>query len=934
MNWDNALRTKVGLRHRLAGASVAVLATVAALPATAQDEATATSEVETVVVTASRIKTGFEAPTPVTVVTAQDLQNSGVTNIADYLNELPSFSATVSPTSTSLASRTNGSNYVDLRGIGPNRTLVLIDGRRHVATTSEGAVNLNVVPSMAIERMEVVTGGASAAWGSDAVAGVVNLILDDKLEGFRGEAQYGIASEGDGITYRAGGAIGGHFADDRGHFMIATEYEKDEGVLHQSDRDWGRQKWGIIPNPADTGPNDGIPARLITKDVNLFIGTEGGLILGPGPIAFIKFGPGGTLEPFNPGSVISPPFSVGGDGANMGQYAGLSTPYERFNILGRSRYKLNDKVEAYFEGSYAHSASTQKTVQSFNFPAVIRADNAFIPAGLQTLLDANHIPAFGLYRVNTDLGFITADSTYDTYRTVMGLRGDLNSDWSWDAYYEYGRTDFENRQLNNRIEANFANAIDAVVDPISGNTVCRATLSGQAPGCVPLNLFGKGSPSQAAIDYVNGTGFLSQEFTQHVFSASAQGKLFDLPAGAVSLAFGAEHREDGVKSQADDISQNDGFLIVNAKPVNGSYSVNEVFAETAVPLLRDVPLAKSLELNAAVRYTDYSTSGPVTTWKLGATWSPVEDLRFRGTLSRDIRAPNIAELFTSSRLSFTNVDDPVQGSNVFIKVLTQGNTHLKPEEADTKTLGAVYQPAWLPGLRLSADWYQIKIDGAINFLDPQTIINLCDAGNAALCSVIARDGTGTITQVTSQQFNIASLDTTGIDFELAYRTSLDEHLPAIGGSLTFRVLASYVQDRTFSPDGITKIQKAGDVDPNDINLFSVPHWRGSGSVTWERGPATLHLATRWVGEAKYNNAYTAEDINDNSVPSRVYFDVSGRYKLDVFGKEGLQVFAGVKNLFDRDPPPVPVNFIDPYATNPTFYDVIGRYFFFGVNAKF
>ena len=918
------------MRQALASASLLAIAW-AASSAQAQE---APAELDTVVVTASRIQSGFEAPTPVTVVSADEIKNAGAPNVAAYLNTLPSFTATVAPASTGQASRNNGANYIDLRGLGPNRTLLLVDSRRHVPTSSDGTVNLNVVPSLAISRVDVVTGGASAAWGADAVSGVVNIVLDDQLVGVRAQAQYGVSQRGDAINYRLGGAFGGRFADDRGHVMFAFEYERDRGIGAQSDRSWGRERWGIVDNNADRTRTDGIPARLITRGVNLYVATEGGLILGPGPIANTAFGPGGTLLTYAPGVNVAPPYSVDGDGANMGQYAALSVPYERFSLFGRSRYDLSDKVQAYFEGSYAHTRSVQPTVQSFDFPITIRADNPYIPAALRTRLTANNISSFGLYRLNTDLGFVTADSTYDTYRVVGGLKGDLNADWSWDAYYQYGRTNYENRQLNNRIQQNYRYAVDAVVNPASGAVVCRATLTGQAPGCAPLNLFGAGSPSQAGIAYVNGTGFLHQTFEQKVAAASIQGRPLQLPAGPLEVAFGAEYREESVASQADELSQNDAFLIVNAKPVSGAFNVKEAFAEAVVPLVRDAPFAHSLEVNAAARYTDYSTTGSVTTWKVGGNWSPFEDLRFRGVRSRDIRAPNIAELFTSTRLSFANVNDPVRGGSPFIQVITQGNRNLAPEKADTTTIGVAYSPSWVSGLRMSVDWYNIDIAGAINTLSPQVVVNLCAAGNSALCSAVTRSANGDITAVTSQQFNVARLETTGIDFEVAYRRSLAEHLPAIGGDVSLRWLGSFVQDRTFSPDGRTKLQKAGEVNPNDTIPLAAPNWRWTAQAGWERGPVTLNLTSRYVGKANYDNTYTAEDINDNTVKARLYFDLSGRYRLNALGRADLELSAGVRNLLDKDPPPVPINFIDTYMTNPYFYDVVGRFFFAGVNAKF
>lgn len=929
-----AIRRRTMRTARNSACAFALLAgsLIPAGQAAAQDAEDA--EQAEITVTATRVKTGFEAPTPVTAIGLEDLQARGTVNVADFLNEIPSFTPTTTPATTSLSSRENGNNTLDLRGIGANRTLVLVNGRRHVPTASDGTVNLNVVPSIAFGRVEVVTGGASASWGSDAVAGVVNLITDRKLDGARLEVQQGISQRGDAQNLRVGGVIGSQLANGRGYLMLAAEYQRDKGIGAQSDRSWGRKRWGLIGNPKDTGPADGIPAQLIAQDVNLFFANEGGLVLGGHPaIHGIRFGPGGTLATNNFGSFNDGNSQIGGDGANMGQYADISVPYSRTNVFAEGNYEVTDDISLFFEAGWGRTRSVAETVQSFAFPARISADNPFIPAAFRTLLTANGITGFNLFRLNTDLGFVTADTTTDTFRGIFGARGDLGAKWSWEAYYEYGQSKFDSRQLNNLITANFANAVDVVKDPVTGAPVCRATLTGGAPGCQPLNPFGYGSPSQAAIDYVNATGLLQSRLTQQVVSGSVTGELFDLGAGPVAFAAGAEYRREKVRSSADETSLNNGFLIVNAQPVNGGYRVAEGFAEIAAPLVSGKPGLELLEVNGAVRVTDYSTTGSVVTWKAGANWSPVRDLRFRGTISRDIRAPNIGELFATTRLSFANVLDPVKGANTFTPIITGGNTNLGVERADSKTFGAIFQPGWAHGLKLSVDYYDIKIKDAINSLAAQEAVNLCAQGYSDVCSTITRDGTGTITRISAQLINVASLRTKGLDFELSYRVPESSWL-SLGGRVTARILATHVMDKEFSPNGAVVFERAGEVNPNaDISL-SVPHWRGTASLNYDRGAFSGFLQTRYVGPANYDNSFTAEDINDNSVSSRWYFNIGGRYGIKLGDDKSMELFAGMNNVFDRKPPPVPLNFLSPLATNPIFYDVVGRYVFAGVRAAF
>ncbi len=882
-----------------------------------------------ITVTATRVKTGFEAPTPVTSIGLEDLQARGTVNVADFLNEIPSFTPTTTPATTSLSSRENGNNTLDLRGIGANRTLVLINNRRHVPTASDGTVNINVIPSIALSRVEVVTGGASASWGSDAVAGVVNLIADKKLEGARVEVQQGISQRGDAQNFRIGGAIGSEIAGGRGYLMLAAEYQRDKGVGAQSDRSWGRKRWGLIGNPDPTGPS-----QLISPNVNMFFANEGGLVLGGHPaIHGIRFGPGGTLVANDFGEFNDGNSQYGGDGGNMGQYADISVPYSRTNIFAQGDYEVTEDIKMFFEAGWARTHAVAETVQSFAFPASISIDNPFIPAAFRTLMTDNGVSNFNLFRLNTDLGFVTADTTTETFRGLFGLSGSFSDKWTWEAYYQYGQTKFDSRQLNNLIVGNFRNAVDVVEDPLTGNPVCRATLTGGAPSCQPLNPFGFGSPSQAAIDYVNGTGLLQSRLTQQVVSGTINGELFDLGAGPVAVAVGTEYRKEKLRSSADETSINNGFLIVNAQPFDGGYDVVEGFAEVAAPLISGTPGIELLEVNGAIRVTDYSTAGSVVTWKFGANWSPVPDLRFRGTISRDIRAPNIGELFATTRLSFANVLDPVTETNTFTPILSGGNVNLGTEKADNKTFGAVYQPSWAEGLKLSVDYYDIKIKDAISSLAAQEAVNLCADGYADACATITRDGTGTITRISTQLINVASLRTKGLDFEASYRVPESSFL-SLGGRMTARVLATHVMDKEFSPNGDVVFERAGEVNPNaDISL-SVPHWRGSGSLNYDRGNFSGFLQTRFVGSAKYDNSFTAEDINDNKVGAQWYFNIGARYTVDVANGKSVQFFGGVNNLFDNDPPPVPLNFLSPLATNPIFYDVIGRSFFAGVRAAF
>jgi outer membrane receptor protein involved in Fe transport len=919
-------RREAGHGVRLFGLGSGILALSLVGEARAQSPTPGETAIEEVSVTASRIAvSGFEAPTPITVVSREDIDNIGATNIAEALNQMPAFFAGSTPTTSSLNSTTNGSNFVNLRAMGTGRTLVLVDGHRHVATTNTGTVDLNVIPSAAVARVDVVTGGASAAWGSDAVAGVVNIRLDDQLQGMRSTVQYGQSTHGDGEDSLVSVAAGDRFADGRGHFIIAAEYNKNEGVMHQRDRDWGRAAWAWLGQP-------GTPSNIIAPNVNIALGTEGGLILGPGPIANIQFGPGGTLLPYQRGSIVSGALQVGGDGANMGQYRVISVPYDRKNILTHVDYALNDYVTAYFDGSFAESHAISPTVQTFDFGITIRADNAFIPAALRTLMTNNSLTSFSLGRVNTDLGFVTADTKNQTTRAAFGFKGKFGESWSWDAYFQHGETSIDNLQLNNRIAANFANAVDAVVNPANGQIVCRATLSGRAPGCVPLNLFGFGSPSAAAIAYVNGTGFLYTTIEQEVAAASLSGKLFELPAGAVTGAAGVEYRKEESRSSADPIAVAGGYsLIGNTTPIGGDFDVKEGFVELNVPILAQLPGADLLDINGAVRETDYSLSGSVRTWKAGFNYKPFGDLRLRGTRSRDIRAPNVSELFTTNSITFTSVLDARTGTvNPLVKIVGGGNVNLRPEIADTKTVGIVYEPSQAEGLRLSVDYYDIRIEDAISTLGAQSLVTTCELGAANACAAITRDpATGQLVQINTTNLNIAEVHTEGVDIEALYATDVLQRF-GFEGQLTFRLLANRMEHLESSPDGIVFRDSIGVVGPN---FGSTPHWRGNFSATYARGPFSVFGQARYVGGGKFNGDWTEQQIADNSIPSVTYFDLSMRYVFDHAGNR-FEFFAGANNVLDKSPPISPINFVVPISTNVSMYDLVGRFVFGGVRLKF
>lgn len=916
--------------RRLLATTCLTAAVIVAAPAAFAQAPAAGAQLDEVVVTGSRVTTAFNAPTPTTVLGADLAQARGATNVATLLNEMPAFRASNTGTTTVTSSASGGANFLNLRSLGAQRTLILVDGRRHVPTTSAGLVDLNAIPVNLVKRVEVVTGGASAAYGSDAVAGVVNLILDDELQGARFEAQYGQTEHNDNREWRVGAAFGTGFAGGRGHVVVGGEFVDNDGILDQDDRKWGRNAHQLIVNPLYT-PTNGQPQRIISANVYPTNATEGGLITN-GVLANTRFLPGGASAPFVRGDYATSTFMVGGVGGDsFAKYVGLLTPLERGSLFGRVNYDLTEKVRIYGEASFARSVTDNDVVQPYDFGSiVIRSDNAYLDPALRARLLAAGQTSFNMGRINTDFGFYRAHFNTKTSRGVLGAKGEFGSGWTWDAYVQEGKTDYR-ATLRNRVNSRFANAVDAVVSPLTGQAACRintdAVTTNDDTACQPLNLFGAGSPSAVAINYVMAQQWQTSEITQRVAEASVSGSPFSTWAGPVNIAAGLDYREDKVDTRVDALSIASAYTIGNPKPIKGSYDVKEVFGEILVPLLRDTALAQSFDLNGAVRRTDYSTSGKVTTWKIGGNWQVNDWLRLRATRSRDIRAPNIDELFTSGQLRFATVISGGQQLN--ISTLAGGNQDLQAEKSDALTAGFVFQPKLVSGFSLAVDYYRFKVDGAIGTLGGQQVVDRCAAGSTSLCDRLVFSG-GVLSQVILTQLNLNTLKTSGVDIESSYSRDLGDVFDGAKGRVTARLLATYIHNLE-TDDGVTAIDRAGDVG-NSIG--GVPHWKVNTSLTYAADRLSLFLQGRYVGGGDYDHTFASNGINKYDTKGRFYTNASVTY--DVRKGEGLnmQVFASVSNLFDVDPPVVPGTFFATIATNGEIYDVIGRTFSLGFRGRF
>jgi iron complex outermembrane receptor protein len=892
----------------IALASGASAQTVASSPAATQgDKSAAVSEV---VVTGSLIqRAGFDAPTPTTVVGSVDLRQGDRPNIAEVLDDLPQFRATSTPATTT-GNTNNSASSADLRGLGSNRTLTLLDGHRFA-----GSGDLNTIPQSIIKQVDVVTGGASAAWGSGAVSGVVNIILNDNFTGLTVGADGGESSRSDGARYGYNATYGTNFLDDRGHFMIAGEYLKDEGAFDRPSR----------PNLLAQIFQNSAGQLSLQTPVNYTIINTGGVIVG-GKAGMQVFNHDGSLSPLILGSQTAGNFTVGGNGQTLYDYLAVSSPYQRANLFTRASLDLNADTKVWMDVAYSDVWG------SFPFfPATpifsVKADNPFLtPAARAQLTALGATFPLTVGRILTDVGsegYLGYKSDRQDIDVSIGIDGGLGHGWTYSAYYGHGELRDDEHLFNQQITANFANAIDAVTGP-AGTPVCRVNaVTVTVPSCVPINLLGSGNVSAAAAAYSFGAA--QAVTTQKLDTAGVvfRGQPFATWAGPVDLAVGAEYRK---QSQANDYvdptSLAGGFTSLNFAPVAGSFDVKEGFGEVNVPLL-DLPDMLHIEANGAARYSDYSNSGGIWSWKYGATARVEQDLLLRGTYSRDIRSPGISELFSTKGTNIGNAQDPFVGqTQANVVSFTGGNANLVPEIGHTLTVGGSYSPHYVPGLSVSIDYYDIDIKNAISTLSLQDTLNGCFERNPKdpTCGgIIARAADGTIASVARTYLNLADYRTQGIDIEASYQMPIDRLVSSWDGSLRFRYLANHVNELLVN-DGVRVTDVAGVV--GDTTTFDTPKWRQTASVTYQNKDLSVDLRLRYVGGGIFSKQLGAngQPISNNDIDARTYTDIGARYTI-----RNATLYASIDNLFDVQPP------FTTYAT--PFYDMIGRYYSAGLKLK-
>ena len=898
----------------------------------------------------------MESASPVSVVTSEQIKLAGSAGVEEFLRDIPQAVAAIG---SSTNNGNEGAATVDLRNLGEERTLVLVDGKRFVPYDAAGIVDLNMIPSALVERVEVVTGGASAVYGSDAIAGVVNFIMKKDFQGIEADAQYGLTDRGDGRTTQLSLTAGTNFADGRGNITLNGTYSKQQAV-YQGDRKFSEEALAA----ADFSPGGS------------FTNAPGFLDLGPDGYQFTSSGDLTDLG-VNPDAFA--PF-------NFNPFNLLQTPHKKYTATVLANYELSDTIEFYGRGSYAKSKVTTiiAPTGTFFFPFDINyMDNPFLSDQARNIIstyddDSDGIVSAAIGRRLTELG--TRDSIYENeaWQIVGGFKGDLSPTLHWEVFAQYAKTKRSQDFVNDVAYDRLFQAVQAT--GTSANPVCVDP----SDGCVPANIFGPGNLSEAAADYIRLDLHEDNRTTQFVTGGFLSGDLpFTVPMAGKPGAFvvGVEYRKETSKARPDaNLAAGNSIGFGSSTPIDAQYDVKEAYGEIKLPLVTDSPFVQELSLEGGVRYADYknkvktlgvSNSYTNWSWKLGGDWKPIDDIRFRVMYQRAVRAPNIEEIGQPLTPSTGDADfDPCAGTNpVGNAALTQlcidtgvpagnigsvggpisgqinnfvgGNAALLPEKSSTWTIGAVLQPTALRGFTATIDYFDIKVEDAILQIPEQSVLDICydieQDASGDFCSLISRSPTGrlngdTTVGVDVRRRNIGMLRARGIDFAVQYRFDMGN---AGNLRLAANVTRQLKSDLQFA-DQLEVNHCAGLV--GTICLSPDPKWRWVQTTTWNKGGLTLQL--RWQHLGKLTNDSVAfgdalpSDFVVPSIKSYDYFDLSGN--LEVTKQFSLR--GGISNLFDKKPPVVGNDYggttENSGNTYPATYDPLGRSFFVGATVRF
>ncbi len=967
-----------------------------AAPAHAQDTADVTTSADEstpntgIIVTGSRIqRADLNSTSPIAVVSAEEFRLTGAVNVEQVLNTLPQ----VLPGVTGFSNNPgNGAVTLNLRNLGDTRTLVLVNGRRWMFYDTNQIVDLNTIPQFLLGGVEVVTGGASAVYGSDAVAGVVNFKLRD-IEGLEVGGTYSLTGQGDGERYQFNAAIGSSFDDGRGAVTMYANYTRREAVF-QDAREFSERAGGdgcIVPGTTGRGgigtpfPGGVAAAGCTGRGGELGFIPQGSAT---GPIGTFNAGPTGAQLPyiFNPTGGGSRLFQDPADLYNFAPDNYLQLPQERYLLGAYGHYEFADGIEAYSELSFVRNNVNQELAPT---PAGVAAPlfvnspffnqqtrDLLLQNPVATATGANYRTTQVNFRFN-DIGSRNSQFSREAFRVLGGVRGGITDNINFDAFYSFARTTNTNIQKGNISRSRFINALTNEFVPGSTTQLRCVDAAARSAGCVPLNIYGSGLADPAALSYlaIQATNITTSELTNVV--ASVNGSLFNLGLGAddIGFAFGGEYRKMNSEFIPDTFLASGDVLGFNAGlPTKGGYDVKEVFGEVRVPIL-EADFVHALELNGAFRYSDYSLGrvGGNWTYNFGGEFAPIPDVRFRGQYSRSVRAPNVQDLFGGASTGFPGATDPcsdrgpasertdalrafcvqsgVPAAAVFTRAVQPnaqiqadfgGNPNVGEETSDTYTFGAVIQPSFVPRLNITVDYFNITVKDTIGTrlggmgtalsLCFNTVRNLADP----TCQLFVgkrNTGTGALGLTSGGQNPSFVQDNVGKLETSGVDFQVDYSVPLFEGELGFFYLGTWLDKFRNTPVALLPLR-----ENITEGTYGLPEYRHNFRVTYTQGPILASVRWRYEGPSEDFRVQNTFDQNtripNNNLPVRSigawnYFDLS----LSADVGENLTITGGVNNLFDKQPPVLGAQ-AEQANTRPSFFDVLGRDFFIGANFRF
>jgi outer membrane receptor protein involved in Fe transport len=940
----------------------------------------------------------METPAPITVVVPDEINLISPTTMIEGLAELPQFYGSFTTQNTGGFFTSQGAGSLNLRGLQSKRTLQLLDGRRVVPSTIFGGPDINLFPELLVRTVETVTGGASAAYGTDAVAGVVNFLLDTEYKGVKGHVQMGKTEKGHNKNHEF--EIAGGFALTENTRMLFSAEKSIQAPIYGDklhEYEW-YDSIGLVKNPSATAGSSPdnpyyIPvAKLYTTTASidgilLFTDAQGGPYTfdGTNAVPYIK----GTGPCTSNGQLCATP-NANASAIDMAPYDStqITPDTGRENFFGYIEHEFGDNFKVYAQAMYGKSYFINK-----NLPGVfsslwgaftIYRENPFLPQNIRDLMDANALTNVKFARLGSpwDIGFDAyTEQKTKTLSLTTGFEYDVDSgffdDWQVNGYFQYGNTDVKAIQRGGiRLDRIFL-AMDVVNDPLTGLPACkvavttRGTANEMYQDCVPLNLFGRGNASPEAVDWVvgfepgvamNANGVIGKETLSHsytssenklriididqnVFELSADGEIYGgWGAGPIEMAFGYNYRKEsftqvvevgpGGNINADPqyrpVMANNAALGIrgvaggnvasgnlvemqfsNVPFARGDQNVHEIFDEILVPIISDLPLIKQLNFNGAARWAKYSGAGEQWSWKGGLDWNVYNDLRFRGTISQDVRAATMGEKFDRTGGLANIADylwDPTGAKTYSITMFSNGSPDIQPEKAKTGTVGLVYQPGWLPGLSFATDWYSVEVKDNIQAMAAGEVVRKCYQENdPQLCSLITRGGAAEvdpdgnpitrITLVGTPYINQASVKAVGVDFEIGYRTQVD--LFGGGENINIRLLGSYVGENSSTNVAGVTTETVG---------ITYPKWVANLLLGYQRGPLGFSFQARYTGKTliyrnwNYSGTSTRWDVYDNTLDAEILTDAQVNYGFDLHGVN-LNLYLNVNNVFDKAPQP-------------------------------